>query len=114
MSITIHELDGGVTRVVLAGRIDIKGAQEIDTPLSVIGGSRRALVIDLTEVEFLASIGLRSLVQCAKVVQLKGGKVVLLSPRPVVAEVIQFSGIDELIPIHDDADEAIAAVSPAR
>jgi anti-sigma B factor antagonist len=113
MAIAIQELDGGVTKVVLSGRIDIAGAQEIDMPMSIVGGSRKAVVIDLTDVEFLASIGLRSLVQCAKVVQLKGGRVVLLSPSPIVEEVIRFAGIDELIPIHDSLDQALAAVGSA-
>lgn len=47
----------------------------------------------------------------AKAVLAKGGKVVLLSPQPAVPQVIQFAGIDELIPIHMDEAAAIAAVS---
>jgi anti-anti-sigma factor len=113
MPIVIQDLDGGVTKVVLSGRIDIAGAQEIDLPMSVVGGAKKAVVIDLAGVEFLASIGLRSLVQCAKTVQVKGGRAVLLSPTPPVAEVIRFAGIDELIPIFDNDDEAVAAVKPA-
>lgn len=111
MSITITELDHNVTMAALSGRIDIAGALAIDMPLSLIGGSRRAVVIDLTGVDFMASMGLRSVVMCAKAVLSKGGKVVLLSPQPAVLEVIQFAGIDELIPIHTDAAAAMAAVA---
>jgi len=112
MPISIEDLDGGVTKVVLSGRIDIAGSFEIDLPMSVVGGSRRAVIVDLSEVEFMASLGLRSVVLCGKAVVSKGGRVVLLSPRPVVEEVITTSGVDELFSIFRDEPAAIAAVSP--
>ena len=111
MPIAIEELDGAVTKVVLSGRIDIAGAQAIDMPMSVVAGSRRAVVIDLSAVEFMASMGLRSLVVCAESIFSKRGKVVLLSPRPEVEEVITVSGIDDLIPIFRDEAAAVAAVA---
>ncbi len=113
MAINIVELDGNLTKVVLSGRIDIAGAAEIDMPMSLVGGSRRAVIVDLSGVEFMASLGLRSIVLSAKAIFNKKGKMVLLSPRPAVEEVITTSGIDELIPILHNEAEAIAAVSAA-
>jgi anti-sigma B factor antagonist len=114
MPIEIQRLADNVTKVVLSGRIDIAGAREIDMPMSVVAGASRAVVIDLSAVEFMASMGLRSLVVCAKSVIGKGGRAVLLAPQPAVEEVITVSGVDELIPIHRDEPAAIAAVrSPA-
>lgn len=110
MPIAVEDGEGGLTRVVLSGRIDVAGAAQIDLPMSVVGGSRRAVVIDLAGVEFMASMGLRSLVSCAKAILSKQGRVVLLAPRPPVEEVIVTSGIDELIPIHHDAVVAAQAV----
>jgi len=113
MPIAIEDLPRDVTKLVLSGRIDIAGAQEIDMPINVVAGSRRAVVIDLSGVDFMASMGLRLLVVCAKSIFSKRGKVVLLSPQPPVEEVIRVSGIDTLIPIHSDEAAAIAAVAPA-
>jgi anti-sigma B factor antagonist len=113
MPIAIQDLDGNVTKVVLSGRIDVAGANEIDMPMSVVAGSRRAVVIDLSAVEFMASMGLRSIVLSAKSITSKRGKVVLLSPQPAVEEVITVSGIDDLIPIYRDEAAAVAAVAPA-
>jgi anti-sigma B factor antagonist len=113
MPIVIQDLDSVVTKVVLSGRIDIAGAHEIDLPMNVVGGSRRSVVIDLAAVEFMASMGLRSIVLAAKSIISKRGRVVLLAPRTEVGDVIRTSGIDELIPIHHDEAEAIAAVTPA-
>src|SRR5580693_3181304 len=110
MPITILELEGEVTKVLLSGRIDIVGAREIEMPMAVVAGSRRAVVVDLSGVEFMASLGLRGIVVSAKSIMSKRGKIVLLQPRPEVEEVITTTGIDELIPIYHDEAEAIAAV----
>jgi anti-sigma B factor antagonist len=112
MPIEIRDLESGVTHVLLSGRIDIAGAQEVDLPMSVVGGSRKAVVIDLSGVSFMASMGLRSLVLAGKAIISKRGKVVLLAPQPDVENLIKVSGIDELIPIHHEAAAAIAAVQP--
>jgi len=112
MPILIEDLEGGVTKVVLSGRIDIAGAHELDMPMAIVAGSRRAVVVDLSAVEFMASLGLRGIVVNAKSIISKRGKIVLLSPRPNVEEVITITGIDELIPIYRDEASAIAAVIP--
>jgi anti-anti-sigma factor len=112
MPIAIQDLDGNVTRVVLSGRIDVAGAHEIDMPMNVVAGSRRAVVIDLSAVDFMASMGLRSIVLGAKSIISKRGKVVLFAPQPAVEEVITVSGVDELIAIYHDEAVAFAAVLP--
>jgi anti-anti-sigma factor len=110
MPISIEELAGNVTKVVLSGRLDIAGAREIELPMAVVAGSRRAVVVDLSAVEFMASLGLRGIVISAKSIFSKRGKIVLLMPRPPVEEVITTTGIDTLIPIYHDEAAAIAAV----
>ncbi|MCW8308633.1 STAS domain-containing protein [Acidiphilium sp. PA] len=109
--IAFEELAGNITKVVLSGRIDIAGASAIDMPMSLVGGSKKAVIVDLAGVEFMASLGLRSVVLSGKTVLGKGGKYVLLAPRPAVEEVITTSGVDELFPIFHDEASAIAAVS---
>ena len=103
MPIAVHDLEGGITRVVLSGRIDIAGAQEIDLPMSVVAGSRRAVVIDLSGVSFIASMGLRCLVSAAKMVSRKQGRMVLLSPNANVETTFKTTGLDTVIPIFHDA-----------
>jgi anti-anti-sigma factor len=110
MPISILDLDGNVTKVVLSGRIDIAGARDIEMPMAVVAGSRRAVVVDLSAVDFMASLGLRGIVLSAKSIISKRGKIVLLLPQPQVEEVITTTGIHELIPIYHDELAAIAAV----
>jgi anti-sigma B factor antagonist len=111
MSIVIEDLPDGVTKVVLSGRIDIAGSAEIETPMSVVGGSKKAVIVDLSGVSFMASLGLRSIVLAGKTVMRRGGTMVLLAPQPAVEEVITVSGINELFAIHRDEAAAIAAVT---
>jgi len=113
MPIFIEDLANGITKVVLTGRIDIAGSAEIDMPMSIIGGSRQAVIVDLSGVNFIASLGLRSIVLAGKTVMRRGGTMVLLAPQPAVEEVITTSGIDELFVISRDEAAAIAAVTPS-
>jgi anti-anti-sigma factor len=80
-------------------------------PMNIVAGSKRAVVIDLTAVEFLASMGIRSIVIAAKSIVSKRGACVMFGPSADVRAVLEASGIDTIIPIFDVLDDAIGAVS---
>ena len=90
--------------------MDIEGAHAIDTRFSVISGSRKKVIVDLSAVSFMASIGIRTLVMGAKAITNKGGKIALLSPQPGVEKVLETTGIDTIIPIAKDIAAAAAIV----
>jgi anti-anti-sigma factor len=113
MPFELQEASSNVAKVVLSGRLDFVSAQAIDAPLSAVAASRDAMVIDLSEVEFMASLALRALIKCAKTINRKQGRLALLSPRPIVAEILQISGIEEIIPVFQSEAEAVAAVARA-
>jgi anti-anti-sigma factor len=105
MNIAITDAGSTVT-VKLAGRLDISGAESIGLPLATLAGSRNKIVIDMTEVTFIASIGLRHLITAAKAVQRRGGRLILLNPTAAITEVITASGLTELLPTeHGPAPE---------
>lgn len=110
MTISTESMDGEVTRVILDGRLDIQGAAAIDLKMNVLAGSSKFLLLDLTNVSFLGSMGLRSIVLPAQTVKRRGGKMALLNPVPLVEEVLKASNIDEIIPIYHDLDTAVAAL----
>lgn len=110
MKISIEEMDGGITRVVLDGRLDIAGAAEVDLKMNIVAGSAKFLLIDLKDVTFLGSMGLRSIVVPAKNVSRRGGKAVLYAPQPMVEDVIKASSIDQIIPIYHELDAATQAL----
>ncbi len=111
MEMVVVDLDGGVTKVALRGRLDTVGAEAIDLRFSVIAGSKQAVVVDLSEVDFLASMGIRVLLTSAKAVQRKGGKLAMVVPEGNVLMVLKTAGMETLIPIFQDAEAAVAAVA---
>jgi anti-anti-sigma factor len=64
--------------------------------------------LDISEVTFLSSLGLRMLLTVAKALDRHGAKTVLLSPQPAVREILSLSGFDQLIPVHNDEGKALS------
>jgi anti-sigma B factor antagonist len=110
MAFSMEELAGGITKVVLDGRLDIEGAAAVDLKMNVIAGSKKAVLIDLQNVSFLGSMGLRSLVAPARAIKGRGGKIVIFGPNELVEKVLKTSGIDALIPIHHELESALSAL----
>jgi anti-anti-sigma factor len=110
MQIATEELTGGITKVVLDGRLDIAGAAVVDLKMNIIAGSAKKLLVDMQKVTFLGSMGLRSIVLPARAVHSRGGKVVLFAPGEMVESVLKSSGIDSLLPIRHELTAALAAL----
>jgi stage II sporulation protein AA (anti-sigma F factor antagonist) len=110
MEIVTTEDQGTTGRVVLKGRLDIMGAEAIALPLATLAGAKQNLIVDMSGVSFIASIGLRHLVSAAKALTRRNGRLVLLNPTEMVAEVLATSGLTSLLPIARSDSEAIAAL----
>ena len=109
MKMTISDFGQAAKKVTLVGKLDIMGAEEIGLPLAALAGSRSNIVVDMTGVDFIASIGIRHLVEAAKAVTRGAGKLVLLDPNPTVTQVLVVSGLEQFLPIVRTEDEARAA-----
>lgn len=110
MEMTVEDLPNGVTKAALKGRMDIDGAQAVDTKLNVLAGAKKRLVVDLTNLDFIASMGLRTLMVCARSINSKGGKMAIANPQPNVMKVLSTSGIGEIVSVNPSLDAAVAAV----
>ena len=105
MKLAIAELDHGVLEILLSGRLDVDGALEIDEDFKNAVAGKRHVVVDLSNVDYLASLGIRTLVLGAKTASNIGGKLVVLAPQRNVEKVLRESNIDTLIPIIRDVAE---------
>jgi len=101
-------LANGVTVINLTGTMDALGAQAIDLRFSAISGSQTKIVVNLENVDYLSSMGIRTIIMGAKVVQRNNGKMVILKPSSDVEKVLTESGVDTLIPILQEMDAAEA------
>jgi anti-anti-sigma factor len=109
MEMNVEVLGNGVQHIGLVGAFDINGAADVDLRFAALAGSRDKILVDLSEVGSLASIGIRTLLVNAKVVSRRGGKFVLAGPKPMVAKTLQTAGITDLIPTYPDVAAALQA-----
>lgn len=111
MELEIVEEADAVTRVILRGRLDTSGVDAVESRFNAaLTGGQNGL-IDMSEVTFLSSMGVRMLIAAAKTAARRGGKLVLVGPRDVVDESLRHSSIDELIPVVDDVPAGLALFS---
>jgi anti-anti-sigma factor len=88
------------TSYKLAGRLDGASSASHEKALqSLLVGDADSIDIDLSELDYVSSAGLRVLLVAAKAAKAKGGKVTLLSPKPSTLEVLKISGFDKIIAI---------------
>ncbi|MFA5082123.1 MAG: STAS domain-containing protein [Hydrogenophilaceae bacterium] len=112
MDIAFDELTPQSRRIRLNGRLDLKGTGEIESRFaSLTSTDSNNVLVDMSGVDFLASIGMRLLLTCAKAKTRQGGKMVLISPKPMVWEALETAGLDSLIPIYADEATALAGLS---
>jgi anti-anti-sigma factor len=107
MEMYYSEQSNGIRLIKLAGRLDILGTGEIETKFAGhCSGENVRVVVDLSGVDFLASIGIRLLMMNAKSISTRGGKMVLINPIPEVHSVLEITGIPAIIPIYSQLESA--------
>lgn len=109
MELQYSELVNNIRLIKLKGKLDITGVDQIETPFATYcSGEGVRVVVDVSEVDFLASIGIRLLTITAKSVMSRGGKIVLLNPMPDIQHVLEITGIPHIIPIYSHLESAEA------
>ncbi len=108
MEISEQTLDGNIVKISLSGRMDLAGVKTIEKDFSrMTEAPRSAIIVDMSDVAYMASIGIRSLLINAKSVSARGGKYVISSMQSDVRNVLEVTGIDQLIKVYDTLDDAI-------
>lgn len=106
----VLEADGAIRlrKVVLSGRLDMLGVEEIALKLTSLTAIKPLpVILDLRDVSFLASIGIRSIISSARALDQKGGRmVILLGENELVKATLESTGIDDVIPMVTDAEQA--------
>jgi anti-anti-sigma factor len=110
MEMQVTAISAISAKVVLTGRLDLAGSAKIDLPFNAAAGSNRNILVDMSGVTFVASIGIRTLVLGAKTVQRRGGRLLLINPQAEVEQVLEITGVLDLLPIARDEAEALAAI----
>lgn len=106
-----------VVIVRIAGRIDHSTAPAFGAALlpqveSCVGDERK-LVVDLAQVNYLSSAGLRVLMIAAKGCRKQNGKIVLAALQPTVHEVFRIGRFDMVLETFPTVRAALNEISPA-
>jgi anti-anti-sigma factor len=100
-----------VAAVQPKGRVDSNTAPELEAALIKLQGEGRThIVLDLSEVEFLSSAGLRVMVSTMKNLRKGTGDLVVACPNPRAREVLRLAGLDTVFSIYETREAAIASV----
>jgi anti-anti-sigma factor len=110
MQISIDD-DGPNAKVALVGRLDIQGAEVVSMPLATLTGAKQNILLDMSQVSFLASIGIRHLVTATKALSRKGGQLILIGSQDPIREVLTTAGLASMITMVASETEARARLA---
>lgn len=111
MSIWREEIDSETWLVGVSGRLDHLQTPELESELLELAGSGdRRMIIDLTEVSYVNSGGLRCLVTIWRRTQQGDGTVVLSGINPSLMDLFTTVGFHKVFDIYTTADEAKQAL----
>jgi len=106
-----HTIQDGVSVIAITGEIDGLSAPELETQLGQITENGATnIVLDLSEVPYISSAGLRVIISTAKFLR-GNGTMVLASLRNEVQEILSMVGFDTILGIFDDVPTAVQSIN---
>jgi anti-sigma B factor antagonist len=108
-----------LTVVAASGELDAYTGPELQEALAdSLGGEEQQkalwLLVDLSNVQYLDSIGLGILVQAAKRSSQGGGAMAIACATPVVLKVFDISGTREMLNVRESVEEASELLAARR
>lgn len=98
-----------ITQMKVKGRVDSESAPELDTALAkLINEGKSKIVLNLQDVDYMSSAGLRSLVKALKGTQSADGNLHLVSVSETVRGVLLTVGMMQMFKMFSTSEEAAA------
>ena len=94
--------DGDDVRLVVAGEIDLETCASLSEALSEVVTSRH-VALDLTDVGYMDSTGLRTILAAKEEIEQAGGTLEVAAASTIVSRLIDISGVSELLVQQPDA-----------
>ena len=110
INVRIHPLHpNGSQRVEIGGRLDTHTYGELDDRLTLVLASKvQSLLLDLAQLDYVSSAGVRSIFRARKLLSERGGKVVIANAQPQVQKVFDIVKAVPLSEIFRTVEEADA------
>lgn len=109
MQMQLGDAGNGILAISLVGRLDTPGVDLIETQLTahLVPRGARA-IIDLSQVSFMGSGGIRMFITISRALGRRGGKLVLFGAQPLVGQVLETTRLDDIVPVRPDTETAAA------
>jgi anti-anti-sigma factor len=109
MRLQYSDLDSSTRLIKLSGTLDIYGVSDVEIDfVRLCTGDNICVIVDLSKVDYISSIGIPLLINSAKSLARQGSKMALLNPKKPVENVLELTGIPLMIPIYENVNTAIS------
>mgnify|MGYP002624550465 CR=1 FL=1 len=98
MTITQNKTPDGL-ELIVAGRLDTNTAPELESALKQIEPAKQTLYLNLKDIDYVSSAGLRVILLAHKIMLPTGGKMVLRQPSEFCRQVLEATGMDSILTI---------------
>jgi anti-anti-sigma factor len=100
--------EAGQVVILVSGRMDAESAPQFeDKCKACIAEGHTGLIVDLGELTYVSSMGLRSFITVAKTLQDKGGALRLCRLKGLVKQVFEITGLLGMFRVYDSVEAAI-------
>lgn len=108
MSATVEQVRDFLVITPTVGRLDSVSAPALDAHLAPhLKEPRKKILLDLAQVTYVSSAGLRSILQLVKHTASHQGRLTLAGASPNVMEVIEISGFPGMMDIHTNRESVL-------
>jgi anti-sigma B factor antagonist len=97
-----------VVRLSGSATMDVAGDLQ-DRLFALLDTGTRRVVLDLSDLDFISSVGLGGIIAAHLRCRHCSGMVQIASPKPAIRELLTVTRLDRLFPIHDSIESAVAA-----
>ncbi len=98
---------GGKVVLRVVGRMDAESAPQFEGQCdSCLSEGTTSLIVDLGDLSYVSSMGLRSFVAIAQKLKTKGGELRICRLTGLVRQVFEITRLDQVIPIYDSVESA--------
>ncbi|WP_461210164.1 STAS domain-containing protein [Desulfocurvus sp. DL9XJH121] len=111
MKLSVENQQGALVAKV-GGSMDTTSAPKFQEELEAcIGKGEKRFVIDVGDLEYITSAGLRSILAVAKKIKAEQGTICFCNLDGMVKEVFEMSFFTQMFPIHETLEQALQAES---
>lgn len=103
--------EGKAAIVTVSGRMDAESAPAFDAAgEELLKDGATHVVVEMADLQYVSSMGLRSFLLLARQTKAKGGSVHLCGMKGFVKEVFDMTNVTQLFPLHESVDSAVQSL----